>query len=142
VCRAAGLPASKDVGAINILIRSLKEETEKAIGASITSASSSVPFFLGIYDEDLYGSCEYAGIEYMQLLKSTDHRLLLTYGPSSALTAYGFALCPNIQRPQECWQGRGFEGENYYIIEYIQSSLLAYHVSTSVTGAYRLSTTI
>ncbi|KAI0126776.1 hypothetical protein BJ170DRAFT_684357 [Xylariales sp. AK1849] len=135
--KAAGLPASEDVGAISTLVRALKEETEKAVGFSITSAAASVPVFPAIYDEDLYDSFEYIGLEYLQMIQYSYRGPLLTYDPAAALTGHGFALCSNIEHPQECWErDDGFWHEYYYIVDYTKSSLLAYHTGTFSEGAY------
>lgn len=137
--KAAGLPASEDVGAISTLVRTLKEETEKAIGFSITLAAASVPIFPALYDEDLYDSFEYAGLEYMQIIQYSYRGPLLTYEPAAALAGHGFALCANMVRPQECWEkDDGFWREYYYVVDYTKSSLLAYHTSTFSQGAYNL----
>ncbi|KAM0811074.1 hypothetical protein AB5N19_11430 [Seiridium cardinale] len=112
--KAAGLPASEDVGAISSLVRALKEETEKAVGFSITSAATSVPLFPAIYDEDLYDSFKYIGLEYLQMIQ------------------YSYRA-----HPQACWEkDDGFWHEYYYIVDYTKSSLLAYHTGTFSEGAY------
>ncbi|KAK6086219.1 hypothetical protein SCUP234_02432 [Seiridium cupressi] len=135
--KAAGLPASEDVGAISSLVRALKEETEKAVGFSITSAAASVPLFPAIYDEDLYDSFEYIDLEYLQMIQYSYRGPLLTYEPAAALAGHGFALCSNIAHPQACWKkDDGFWHEYYYIVDYTKSSLLAYHTGTFSEGAY------
>lgn len=135
--KAFGFPASGDVGALSTVVRALKEETEKAIGFSITSAAASVPYFPAIYDDDMYDLFEYVGLEYAQLIRYSYRGPLLTYAPVTALAGHGFGVCPNITHPQECWKrDDGFWNEYYYVVEYTRSSLLAYHTLTYSDGVY------
>jgi hypothetical protein len=58
--KSLGLPTSSDVGALSVVIKALKEETEETLGYSITGAAASV------HDKDLYDAFEYAGLDYLQ----------------------------------------------------------------------------
>ena len=130
--KAVGLPASYDVAAIATVIRDLKIAAEKMLGFEITAAAASVPRIPAIYDENLYNSFEYVGLESLQITEATYHETFLTYESMAALAGHGLAVCPNITDPNTC----PIETlqDNYIVIDYTKESLFAY--STHARSAY------
>jgi hypothetical protein len=132
------MPASADVAALSTLISALKEESDKVLGFDIVSASASVPRIPALYDEDLYDSFEYAGLEYLQIVSSTYHHTLLTYEASAALAGHGLSVCANVTDPSTC-PIDDLSG-TYYVVDYTKSSLFAYH--TQAASAYYIIDTV
>lgn len=111
-------------------------EVENALGFQIGSASVSIPRIPAIYDEDIYDSFEYVGLEYLQVIRSYSmHGKLFTSGSSAALAGHGLAVCPNITHPETCREGKRLK-DVYYVVDYSKSSLFAYHTRTFPEGAY------
>jgi hypothetical protein len=135
------LPASDDVGTLSTLIRELKSEAEKVPRLNIKSASACVPHLPGIYDEDLYDSFEFAGMEFIQLFSTSYHGRLLVYESPAALAGHELSVCPNIEQPQKCWTDDTLV-DNYYVVDYTKSSLFAYHTGTSRVGVYHTYDTV
>ncbi|KAI0385541.1 hypothetical protein F5Y04DRAFT_276874 [Hypomontagnella monticulosa] len=134
--KSIGRPASQDVYQISTLVRDLKHATEEILGFSIQAASASVPNIPAIYDEDLYDSFEYVGLEYIQIIPNPSYEgRLLLFEPFAAIAGHGFGLCPDIENPMICWEGDGFT-DSYWVVDYTKSSLFASYLRTFSSGPY------
>lgn len=131
-----GFPASPDDGALRSLVKSLKEATEAVVGFELKAASASVPRFPAIYDEDLYDSFDYAGLEYISILNETDYySSCLLYDSMSAIAGHNLSLCADVEHPWNCWV-RGDLADFIYTLDYTRTSMFTHHTSLTYGGPY------
>src|SRR5262249_38233579 len=99
--KAAGLPASSDVGNLAQLILDLRSSVETHLGGrKIAGAAVTIPPFCALYEEDLMDAFEYAGLIY---IPHWPYWLGGIYPEKYAVYAgNGFGLCSNYTDPIAC----------------------------------------
>ena len=99
--KAAGLPASSDVGHLAKMLSDLRTSVEDRVGP-ITIAAVTTMHLPALYDEDLHDAFEFIGLKYITFpVGDVGHNIL--YETSAAFAGYGFGLCSDFKYdPEAC----------------------------------------
>jgi hypothetical protein len=99
--KAAGLPASSDVGELAQLILSLRSAVEAHLGGrKISGAVATIPHLPAMYQEDLEDAFEYAGLIYIPHYPYWYGGIFPESG--AVYVGNGFGLCSNYTDPASC----------------------------------------
>ena len=98
--KRAGLPASADVGALATVVLELRHQIESSLGITIADAVVASAHLVALYQDDLYDSCRYAGIQYMVPNWLND---LILWETGAACAGYGLNLCNDYENLTACY---------------------------------------
>ncbi|KAI9785905.1 MAG: hypothetical protein M1839_008171 [Geoglossum umbratile] len=99
--KAAGLPATSDVGELAQLILSLRSSVETYLsGRKISGAVATIPHLPALYQEDLEDAFEYAGLIYIPYYPYWFGGVF--YETAAVYAANGFGLCSDYKDPVSC----------------------------------------
>jgi hypothetical protein len=130
--KAAGLPASSDVGKLSELILALRSSVEAHLGGrKISGATASAPYLAALYEEDLADAFEYAGLIYIPHWPYTLNHLFTEH--SAVYAGNGFGLCSNYTDIDACERER-FNPPNQPINENVLSVSYTRAILTSTWG--------
>lgn len=98
--KSVGLPASKEVGGLSMVVKDLKCKAEAFIGASISSLPvvAVTPTLKALYGEDIGDAFEYVDLQLASIYMSGN----LVHETSGAYAGYGFGLCTDFTNPSAC----------------------------------------
>lgn len=108
------------------------------------AAAAAVPHFPALYDRHLYDAFKHAGLQYLEIMQrgNYDDGTFLTFETSAALAGHGLSLCTNTTDREACPRPPPDEHHNqddiYYVIDYTDSSILAYHTIAISNDAYHI----
>lgn len=119
--KAAGIPASKDVGALSSVLKPLRDAVQRHLGYKVCSATAAAtPHLLALYEEDMLDTFEYLGLRHLRLLSHAD----LLYESSAAYAGHGLGLCSDYSNYTACKdEEKRMPGEEIMAILYTRSAL-------------------
>lgn len=99
--KAAGLPASSDVGELAKLIKALLSEVKTHLGGrQISGAVATIPHLTALYQEDLEDAFEYVGLIYVPQYPYWYGGIFPESG--AVYAANGFGLCSKYKNTTSC----------------------------------------
>ncbi|KAK2781571.1 hypothetical protein FQN53_000512 [Emmonsiellopsis sp. PD_33] len=127
--KAAGLPASSDVGELAQLVLSLRSATETHLsGTKISGAVATIPHLPALYQEDLEDAFEYAGLIYIPHQPYWNGGLLSE--TAAVYAGNGFGMCSNYTDDELCQDEKRNPpyqavNENVLSISYTRNALIS-----------------
>lgn len=120
--KLVGLPASKDVGTLASVIKSLRALAEEKLDYSISTAFVTTPHLVALYKEDTDDALEYAGLKSPELPVGYGHPI---HELCTSYAGYGLGLCQNYANISECKaEERSMSEELVLGISYTKSALM------------------
>jgi hypothetical protein len=98
ILRRLGQPASKEAHILGTMVKELRQRTEQILGHPIKAAVASFPKLIALYEEEVWDSFEWAGLEHMQIRPSGG----MTYQFTANCAANGLGLCSNYTDVDGC----------------------------------------
>lgn len=118
--KAAGLPASPDVGTLSGLLRELRQKAESHLSQTVGSAVISYTRLTGLYEEDILDAAEYLKLETL--------RGYHLHQPREIIAAYagnGMGLCKNFEDVTQCKQeGKELPLRQVLSVEWVKTALV------------------
>ncbi|MCJ1254121.1 hypothetical protein MMC24_001935 [Lignoscripta atroalba] len=119
-----GFPASKDVGTLASVIRSLRTLAEEKLGYGISLAIATTPRLVALYQEDIDDALEYAGLKSGSVPYQRFTKVAIPNELSTAFAGYGLGLCQSYTNSSKCSaEETDMPVENILAVLYTRSAL-------------------
>jgi hypothetical protein len=100
--KAVGLPASKDVGTLSVIIAALRAKAEEFVGEPVSAVAISIPHLNALYGEDLNDACEHILLYWQEDDNPTVYNFEATYKTKALYVNSGYALCKDYKNITAC----------------------------------------
>jgi hypothetical protein len=120
--KAAGQPASTDVGIISKQLSATVNALESEVDFRVTEAAVSIPHLVALYMDDIEDACDYAGLENIEL---PHYWQPLIWESSSSFAGYRIGLCEHYENITHCREEeQKMRKWNAFIVHYSQQALI------------------
>jgi hypothetical protein len=97
-----GLPTSKDVGIIAVMLAALRDKALALVGEPISTVAISIPYIPALYGEDLSDACKHVGLFWLEDFDYSARDMEATHATKAVYADSGLALCKDYKDVKAC----------------------------------------